>query len=50
MRSDLPSIAYLPQGFAMCAHRSQRPKYENLPCVAHCGRSSAQEMALLKTI
>src|SRR5689334_16782350 len=35
---ELPVIAYLAQGFAMCAHRNQRRKYEDLPYVVHCER------------
>jgi len=34
----LPEIALLAQGFAMCAHRNQRRKYEDAPYVVHCER------------
>jgi (p)ppGpp synthase/HD superfamily hydrolase len=34
----LPEVAYLAQGFAMCAHRNQRRKYEDAPYVVHCER------------
>jgi hypothetical protein len=34
----LPEIALLGQGFAICAHRNQRRKYENAPDVVHCER------------
>src|ERR1035441_9671620 len=33
-----PEIALLPKGFAMCAHRNQRRKYEDAPYVVHCDR------------
>ncbi|HZL69887.1 MAG TPA: HD domain-containing protein [Candidatus Limnocylindrales bacterium] len=35
---DLPRLVLLAQGFAMCAHRNQRRKYEDLPYVVHCER------------
>jgi (p)ppGpp synthase/HD superfamily hydrolase len=38
MGSPLPEIAVLAQGFAMCAHRNQRRKYEDAPYVVHCER------------
>lgn len=38
MNLDLPAIALLAQGFAMCAHRNQRRKYEDAPYVVHCER------------
>jgi (p)ppGpp synthase/HD superfamily hydrolase len=38
MGSPLPEIALLAQGFAMCAHRNQRRKYEDAPYVVHCER------------
>ena len=36
MRVELPEIALLAQGFAMCAHRNQPRKYEDV--VVHCER------------
>ena len=36
--TTLPEIALLAQGFAMCAHRNQRRKYEDAPYVVHCER------------
>jgi (p)ppGpp synthase/HD superfamily hydrolase len=33
-----PEISVLAQGFAMCAHRNQRRKYEDAPYVVHCER------------
>src|SRR5664279_4760863 len=35
---DLPRLVLLAQGFAMCAHRNRRRKYEDLPYVVHCER------------
>jgi hypothetical protein len=36
--TDLPKVKFLAQGFAMCAHRNQRRKYEDAPYVVHCER------------
>jgi (p)ppGpp synthase/HD superfamily hydrolase len=36
--TSLPELALLAQGFAMCAHRNQRRKHEDLPCIVHCER------------
>jgi GTP pyrophosphokinase len=38
MNSGFPEIALLAQGFAMCAHRNQRRKYEDILYVVHCER------------
>ena len=38
MPVELPENALLAQGFAMCAHRNQRRKYEDVPYVVHCER------------
>ena len=35
---SLPEIVLLAEGFAMCAHRNQRRKYEDAPYVVHCER------------
>ena len=32
---QLPEVALLAQGFAMCAHRNQRRKYEDVPYMVH---------------
>jgi hypothetical protein len=36
--SSLPEIALEAKGFAMCAHRNQRRKYEDAPYIVHCER------------
>jgi (p)ppGpp synthase/HD superfamily hydrolase len=35
MIAPLAEIALLAQGFAMCAHRNQRHKYEDAPYMVH---------------
>jgi len=35
MKRALPELALLAQGFATCAHRNQRRKYEDAPRVAN---------------
>jgi (p)ppGpp synthase/HD superfamily hydrolase len=42
--ASFPEIALLAQGFAMCARRDQRRKYEDAPYVVH-GEQNARTVA-----